>query len=256
LAGAEWPFNASETAVKATILDWTWKAHDGLSMTGTAPWVLTWAEIKFPYAPATTERSIEIPWALSRCGRGENILEVGCSFAYESPQYVQGLTALGGELHGIDISGRPAPDFIQRIADIRASGYADNFFDMVLCVSTLEHVGRDNARHYFPVAEIATPDPEPDRAALLEMTRILKPGGNLLVTVPFGYFVDYEWFINYDAANIARLLREVMVVAADYFKLTPDGWVPCAPDELAEVRYGDNGAPAACGVGCFQVGKR
>jgi hypothetical protein len=118
--------------------------------------------------PLTTERAVEIPWALSRYNGGPRILEVGCSFASENPEYIAGLKGLGGELHGIDISSVPAPDFIQRTADIRASGYDDAFFDMVFCISTIEHVGRDNARHYFPVAEIEN-SAESDRDALSEI---------------------------------------------------------------------------------------
>ena len=178
-------------------------------MTDHAPAGSTPFNPTFPYAPGTTERSVEIPWSLARYGGGARILEVGCSFAYENPDYIARLKALNVlELHGIDISSEAAPDFIKRTADIRESGYPSDYFDTVFCISTLEHVGRDNARHYKPVAELPTGiDSEPDFAAVTEMLRILKPAGQLIITVPFGKRVDYGWFQTYDIADVRRVFR-------------------------------------------------
>lgn len=219
-------------------------------------------DLTFPYGAGNTERAIEIPWALSRYRGEQRVLEVGCSFATENPQYIEGLRNLAiPELHGIDISSVEASDFIKRTADIRESGYETEFFDMVLCISTIEHVGRDNSKHYKPIAELPLREHDetaPDVRAMTEMLRILKRGGKLILTVPFGRFVDYGWFINYDSAAVARLLSSFRLgaIQADYFQYTSAGWMPCAPDDLADTAYGDNGAPAAAGVACFEITKR
>jgi SAM-dependent methyltransferase len=215
----------------------------------------------FPYGAGKTERVIEIPWALSKYNGGQRVLEVGCSFAYENPEYIQALTSLNiPELHGIDISSVEAPHFIKKTADIRESGYETEFFDFVLCISTLEHVGRDNTKYYKPVAEL--PDSlqdasKPDVKAMAEMFRILKPGGKLIVTVPFGKFVDYGWFINYDSRHVADLFHHIPPgsVRTEYFKYTSAGWVPCSVGDLRETAYGDNSAPAAAGLACFEIAK-
>lgn len=202
--------------------------------------------------PGTTERAVEIQWALSHYIFQRRVLEVGCSFAYENLEYIESLKALKiPELHGIDISSVPAPDFIKRTADIRASGYPRDFFDLIFCISTIEHIGRDNTRYYSPVSELP-PEPQPDRAALVEMLRIVRPGGRILVTVPFGKFQDHGWFINYDAAHIARLFRGIPK-SEEYFQYTSEGWRACRPQQLAKTGYGENGAPAAAGVACFEI---
>ncbi len=206
--------------------------------------------------PAGTERNVEIPWSLARYADCRRVLEVGCSFASENPKYIEGLRALKiPELHGIDISAEPAPDFIKRTADIRASGYPSEFFETVFCISTLEHVGRDNARHYNPVAELKR-DGEPDVEALREMLRVTTVGGRVIITVPFGRLQDHGWFLNYDAENIDRLFRDVDLSEEAYFRFTPEGWFPCSADELTTIGYRDNGAPAAAGLGCFLIVKK
>jgi SAM-dependent methyltransferase len=213
----------------------------------------------FPYGSGATERVIEIPWALSKYNGGPRVLEVGCSFAYENPEYIRGLLDLDiPELHGIDVSSVDAPQFIKKMADIRESGYETGFFDFILCISTLEHVGKDNAKYYKPVAELRAdrrnPSP-PDVEAMIEMFRILRPGGKLIVTVPFGKFVDYGWFTHYDAKAISTLLQSIPSAKIDveYFRYSNEGWMPCAPAELAETSYGDNGAPAAAGLACIEI---
>jgi hypothetical protein len=71
------------------------------------------------------------------------------------------------------------------LSDAAALAFADNCFDAVVCSEVLEHV----------------PDP---RRVLVECHRVLKPGGVLLITVPFlyqihadphdyGRYTDYFW---------------------------------------------------------------
>jgi SAM-dependent methyltransferase len=215
----------------------------------------------FPYGFGKTERVIEIPWALSKYNGGQRVLEVGCSFASENPEYIEGLLSLDiPELNGIDISSVDAPGFIKKTADIRESGYETGFFDFILCISTLEHVGRDNAKHYKPIAELSHDRPSslpPDAEALVEMFRILKANGKLIVTVPFGRFADYGWFIHYDLQAISTLFQSIPLarIQGEYFKYMGVGWAPCTAAALADTSYRDSGAPAAAGLACFEITK-
>jgi SAM-dependent methyltransferase len=65
----------------------------------------------------------------------------------------------------IDAAPLPGIDVLSFAAPLP---FADNTFDSVLCTSVLEHV--DNAEY-----------------AVAEMARVLRPGGRLLITVPFFY---------------------------------------------------------------------
>jgi SAM-dependent methyltransferase len=65
----------------------------------------------------------------------------------------------------VDVASAPGLDVLSLAAPLP---FTDNSFDSVLCTSVLEHV--DNAEH-----------------AVAEIARILRPGGALLITVPFLY---------------------------------------------------------------------
>jgi O-antigen chain-terminating methyltransferase len=120
-------------------------------------------------------------------------------------------------------------------------------------------LGKDNAKHYKPIAELPHNRPSslpPDAEALVEMFRILKPDGKLVVTVPFGKFVDYGWFIHYDLQAVSTFFQAIpsAKIHREYFKYMEAGWMPCTAAALVDTSYRDRGAPAA-GLACFEITK-
>ena len=112
-----------------------------------------------------TERAVEVPVAQRLLERhsGERILEVGNVLSHYGPvehDVVDRYEAAPGvrNVDVLDLAPEPS-------------------YDLIVSVSTLEHVGRDE-----------TP-PEPERAvrALEHLRRLLRPGGVLFATVPAGY---------------------------------------------------------------------
>lgn len=66
---------------------------------------------------------------------------------------------------------------------------ADESFDTILCTEVLEHV----------------PDPE---LVITEFSRILRPGGTIILTAPFFYPVHDAWdFFRYSSDGIAAILK-------------------------------------------------
>jgi SAM-dependent methyltransferase len=121
---------------------------------------------------------------------GGSVLDFGCgSKPYES------LFGHAREYVGIDVA-QTGHDHTNSKVDVFFDGTAipfeDQRFDSVVCFEVLEHV------------------PEID-AALAEMARVLKPGGTLLATIPFG-FPEHE--VPYDFRRLTEYgLRRVFPAA-------------------------------------------
>ena len=194
------------------------------------------------HAPAASdERAIEIPWCLARYDGEPRVLDVGYAFA--EPAYLAGLVALGAaDLAGADLAKADVPGLSPIVADVRRLPLADGVFELVFCISTLEHVGRDNE-----VYDVDAPrDEHGDEAALRELHRVLTRDGRLLVSVPTGERDDQGWQLQRTPGDwIAVFERAGFVVFEDelYVRDT-DGWRSATLAEAGAARYRDGGAGA------------
>jgi SAM-dependent methyltransferase len=147
---------------------------------------------------AVSERIVEYPFAI------ENIVELpkrskiavlGC----HGDMSTTILSSLGYEISGVDV--KPFPLHYQNFRfyqdDIRKTRFADNFFDAVIAISTIEHVG------------IFDGDDDGDKKAVAEMIRILKPYGLCVITVPFAY--EHTIIPTYQRIYDKRSLRTLLV---------------------------------------------
>jgi SAM-dependent methyltransferase len=110
------------------------------------------------------------------------VLDVGSAFA--EPPYIEQLAALQiPRLVGVDAAAAQQPLPFQLVTgDLRRLPFDDRTFELILCVSTLEHVGYDNTIYGLGDQR----DPAGIPRALTELHRVLAPAGRLLVTVPTG----------------------------------------------------------------------
>jgi SAM-dependent methyltransferase len=206
-----------------------------------------------PFGVGDTERCIEIPWALS-CYRGEKrVLDVGYANAEE--RYLEGLRSLGiPQLYGLDRIKKYVAGIIPVVGDIRKTDFPDGFFDLVFCISTLEHVGRDNSI-YFQATEPR--DDLGDFKSINEISRIIRKNGRIVLTVPFGKFCDYGWFIQYDWKRWNALIEASGCISiSQNFFIYQNGWQKCSPRDLEEILYKDNCASAAAGLVCVLLEKK
>jgi O-antigen chain-terminating methyltransferase len=209
------------------------------------------------FGAGKSERCVEVPWALERVRAarpGARILEVG--HARPEPLYLDALLADAGTapVFALDLARRRVPGFRVVQADLRRAPFRDGAFDVVLCVSTLEHVGRDNRRYGLGPA-LADP-----RAAMLaaarELGRLVAPGGRLVLTVPFGIARDHGWFANLSRADLAAIeAASGLAVAAEELFAYADGWRRASHAEVAERDYAGGGAPAAAALACVELGR-
>jgi SAM-dependent methyltransferase len=193
-------------------------------------------------APAASdERALEIPWCLARYDGERRVLDVGYAFAEAA--YVAGLVGLGAEeLVGVDLAEAEVPGLASVVADVRELPFPDGHFELILCISTLEHIGRDNA-----VYDVDAPrDDRGDEAALRELHRVLAGDGRLLVSVPAGEPEDQgwqvqrtpeQWIERYEACGFLVFEDELYMRGAD-------GWGTATPAEARAARLGGGGPGA------------
>lgn len=208
--------------------------------------------LKGNFGTGDSERCIEIPWSLYLYAGESTVLDVG--YAHAEKRYISELLSLKiPHLHGIDLVEKNIEGIIPHTMDIRKTGFKDNFFDMVLCISTLEHIGRDISRYTHDTREIQG---NGDFEALTEIVRITKNNGKIVLTVPYGKEADYGWQINYNDRRFQKLLTTVplQIVIEEYF-IYSDGWKKCDKKSLEKVEYMDNNAQAAAGLACVLLKK-
>jgi len=201
--------------------------------------------------PGTDERVVELPWVLARLS-GRRALEVGYAFA-EAPYLAALLRAGFDELAGVDLAEADVPGMATTRADVRELPFGDGSFDLVLCVSTLEHVGADVSRYGVG----AGGDGGSRLQALRELRRVLTPRGRMLLTVPCGEPGNHGWFRQDDVRGWTRLVARAgfFVEEQEVYELHEEGWRTAPDFDPRGVRYGERG-PAASAVLCLELSPR
>jgi SAM-dependent methyltransferase len=184
-------------------------------------------------APAwADERAVEIPWALARYRGERRVLDIGYAFA--EPAYLEGLTGLGADLVGVDLAEAEVPGLRSVVADVRELPFEKGSFDLAFCISTLEHIGRDNALYSVDTRR----EEEGDAAALRELRRVLAKDGRLLVSVPTGERDDQGWQLQRTPEDWIDVFEGAgfVVYEDELYIHTTDGWRTASLEESTSSR--------------------
>jgi len=196
------------------------------------------------YGLRLDERVIEYPWLLSRLPAGEGLL----------------LDAGSVLNHRFLLERNPLRDkrmFISTLApeplsfttlsvsyvyeDLRASCFRSDYFDRIVSLSTLEHIGMDNTFLYTADESKRENAPSSYLDAIRELRRILKDGGHLYISVPFGEAKNYGWFQIFNAPMLDALIKEFAPLSYEesHFRYLPDGWLVSTREQSAGATYFD-----------------
>ena len=174
-------------------------------------------------------RTVEIPWALTHLPQSTGrLLDAGSSLNHEvvltSPP-LKGWNKTIFTLAPEDVAfWNLGISYVY--GDLRNLDFKDNWFDAVVCISTIEHVGMDNTL-YSPF--ISNQDDRSQygfAAAVKELRRVLKPGGRLLITFPFGVYQKHGWFqqFNSEMADVLIQAFDPVLQWEQVFHYHPQGW--------------------------------
>jgi SAM-dependent methyltransferase len=184
------------------------------------------------------ERIVEIPWVLANLPSTGPVLDAGS--ALNHPAILERVMPQIESLTITTFTEDPelGPSYVQ--ADLRSLPFDDGSFETVVCVSTLDHVGMDNTE--YGATEGRSDDPDGEVAvAVHELRRVLRVGGRLLVTVPYGRPEDHGWCRQFDE----RGLRAITAAFGDgesevaVYAHSRRGWNRSTLDGASEATYRD-----------------
>lgn len=216
------------------------------------------------YGAGLDERVIEYPWLLANLSNSPGkLLDAGSVLNFEAilnhpklnNKEITIITLAPETNHSNQVS--------YRYADLRSLPLPDNQFDIITCVSTLEHIGMDNTLIYTADTKFKEQSGN-YLSALLELKRVLKPGGNLFITVPFGKYENHGFFQQFNSVMLEKLILSFggTSAGAKFYKYNEHGWQLSNELECANLNYynvrtakqpASDGAAAARAVACIKL---
>lgn len=193
------------------------------------------------YGVGIDERCIEYPWVLSRLKEKDIVcLDAGSSLNHEF--IFQSNFIKDKKIHVLTLSPEPTRIVDERISyiygDLRDIPIKDGFYDAIVSISAIEHVGFDNS--IFSDNPDFIEDSHNDYVKVLkELWRTLKIGGELFVTLPFGKYEKFPTFQQYDLELLNKFENQIDVPAAEkaFYRYTSDGWVLSDANSCVDSEY-------------------
>ncbi|MEM4736745.1 MAG: class I SAM-dependent methyltransferase [Nitrososphaeria archaeon] len=218
------------------------------------------------------ERIVEYPWIFSRIPREKiKLLDAGSTFNYDF--ILENIDLSRIKLCVLTYAPEPLNYNEKGIsyiyADLRDIPFRDEYFDVIVSQSTIEHIDMDNSIYGHTVKLDGNNNTKSYEyiKAIAEMLRVLKKGGIMLLTFPYGKFENHGFFQQFDEEMLNRVL-DILAREGSYtttfFRYLPQGWVTCKQEECENVEAynphtgkgkGTDGAAHCRSICCIQFHK-
>lgn len=215
------------------------------------------------------ERVIEYPWLFSRLASGPgDLLDAGAALNHD---FLLRTNPLASKTISVCTLSAESEPFRKRgvayvFEDLRRTSFPDASFDYVASISTIEHIGLDNAMLYTSDASKREAATDTYLAAIREYKRITRTGGTVFISFPFGRYENHGWFQVFDSAMVDRVVKEFSPAShlESFFKYEAGGWRRAEARELQEAtffdihkrkKYDPDYAAGARGLACLEMTK-
>lgn len=185
------------------------------------------------------ERAVEYPWFFSRLPETPGtLLDAGSVLNYD---FIISHEKLKNKKITI-MTLAPEPNCFYGLGvsyvfgDLRDTCFRDGHFDLIVSLSTVEHIGLDNSLIYSKAREHNENRPESYLDAVREFRRLLKTGGRLYISVPYGKHKNHGWFQVFDHSMIKKMIGAFAPSSFEetYFQYRPSGWVNSGAEEAKD----------------------
>lgn len=195
------------------------------------------------YGHRLDERVVEFPWVFARLQQGAGrLLDAGSALNFPYLLHHPLLVEKRIVIYTL------APEEVVRGAnisyvygDLRQTFFQEASFDAIVCISTLEHVGMNNTMLYSADTRFEEDRPEDYLQVIQELRRLLRPGGKLLLTVPYGRYENHGWLQQFDRHMVAATLHSFRgsASAVSYYRYDARGWQVSAAADCTDCGYFD-----------------
>lgn len=179
------------------------------------------------------ERIIEYPWLLSKINVGKGrFLDAGSTFNFDI--ILQHPSMLEKDIYIYTYYPELNNFSNRRISylygDLRDLPFKNDYFDQIACHSTLEHINMDNSIYGYDLEhQNNIIDKNYDYLKVIsELQRVVKQGGKILLTFPYGVFENHGFFQQFDKEMVQKMEDTISSNSSStksFIQYKQDGWV-------------------------------
>ena len=184
------------------------------------------------YGKGIDERVVEYPWLIAHIKEDNNsFLDAGSTFNFEEILRVPVLKKKEKYIYTFyPETNNYSKDRISYVyGDLRNLPLKNNFFDTVVCHSTLEHIDMDNSMYGYELGHISDKDSKSYEylKVITELERVTQQKGKILLTFPYGIFENHGFFQQFDKEMVQKIidvLSSTCNCSKQFMKYEEEGW--------------------------------